>query len=410
MPKYLLPQIVALCFILIALGLTAYTNEPKILYREGPQHKYLLEARQTQLGVHALQEQGKPLWNEEPIGISDEIQGDLGPVHDPGPGFEMYTYYISTVLMDSEITPWQYVVWQWENDMTLQEQRVEVLKELAKNYAAATFDEERGRLLSLSFDYENNAKKFPDTGRRADFVPINDSLLIRLVEAFPELRILWIRNMEPDISDRGIEALPRLKYLRGLRIDSVSRYICNVSDAAMPHIAQCKNLMGLYMSNMHVTDRGIESLSSLKISHLSLGDLSLTPQCFISIAKMPNIRNLGFFAKYGVALHRVTYGQDVLDAIASLDGRLDSLHIPILNPDMLYAICQINSLRRLQVMLPQGILDDDPQYIYLHDLQGPPYSYSSLHQRLQYLVSRGGGVGTRDIDWKAFENYRPPSE
>ena len=281
---------------------------------------------------------------------------------------------------------------------------------IEKNYANTVFDEERGRLLRLSFDYENNAKKFPDTGRRADFVPINDSLLIRLVEAFPELRILWIRNMGPEISNRGIEALPRLKYLRDLRIDSVSRYLCNMSDAAMPHIAQCKNLMSLYMSDMHVTDSGIESLSSLKISQLGIGGLSLTPQCFISISKMPNIRSLDFYSKRGVALNRAAYGQEVLDSIASLDGRLEFLDTPILNPDMLYAICQIKSLRKLYVMLPQGILDDDPKYIHLHSLQGPPYSYSSLHQRLQYLVSQGSGVGTRDIDWEAFENYRPPSE
>ena len=316
--------------------------------------------------------------------FSDKSQSGISDYHDE------YRHYLSSTEVNSELVPWKDVVWPWENDLTLQEQRVDVLKDLARNYAKAVFDRERGRLIELTFDLQGNAEKFPDTGRRADFISADDALLLRVIDAFPELRYIRFLYMGPGITDVGIAELPRLKYLKKLEFSPVSRYYCNVTDAAMSSIAQCKNLEFLYMHNMHITDKGIEALSShAGIECLTLNFLHLSPQCFVSISELPNIRLLVISLLDGTS-----YGQETLNAIASLDGILTTLGVTVSNPDILYAVCQIKSLKNGYVIF-RG----------LNPINSVPISgsYESLIQSLKkYFSDR-----QVSIDWSEFENYKP---
>jgi len=326
--------------------------------------------------------------------FSDRNQSVISDYHDE------YRYYLSLTEVNSELVPWKDVVWPWENDLTLQEQRVDVLKTLARNNAKVVFDRERGRLIELTFDSGGMAEMFPDTGRRADFISADDVLLLHVIDAFPELRYIRILYMGPGITNESITELPRLKYLKKLEFSPVSRYYCNITDAAMSSIAQCKNLEFLKISNMHITDKGIEALSShVGIVCLSLRFLDLSPKCFIPIAKLPNIRHLSVTPYVAIS-----YDQETLDAITSLNGRLEYLHVSILAPDILYAVCQIKSLRGGGIMIFHGQLHKYSEFSF----SSPPISYESLVQSMEIQEMENNFIGHRvPIDWNRFKNYQP---
>ena len=415
MQKYRLFSAVCVC-LCVLLDSTVCGDEPKISYQEGPQYKYLFEsakafrhgAEQNDLFEGYLDRQEEIIQfitRENEYGQLDSVG-----VHDPGPGIEPYHYVIHTSDPNIDITPWKDVVWQWEDDIILQEKRVEILKELARNYAHAIFDAERGRLLQLTFDKQSNAKKFPDSIREKDFVPADDSLLIRVIEAFPEIRTLFINDMGPGITDDSFKKLPRLKYLQCLTITPVSRYYCSVTDAAMPHISQYKNLVFLAMSDMHVTDKGIDCLSSLPVlNELRLISLATTPYSFISISKLPKIRSLAITFHYPVtSISRIpyVYRQEVIDAIISLDGRLLILHMSILDPDMLYAASRIISLKQFSAVFPPGGDADNP-HINLF-LFNRPFSYESLVRQIKTREEQR--IDLIRVRWDIYENYQPQKE
>ena len=416
MSKYVLIAVACTCSF-VSLNSTVRSEEPKIAYQEGPQYKYLLEK----------QKKPRPTLSDDPIegylsvdsrfvAFGESVAGlpnnDFivdDSYHDSySDGFDVLVgkYYISGARANTDIPHWKDVVWQWENDSALQEKRVKILKELARNYASVILDSERGRLLEVTLNGGRGNPDYPATYHKANHIPADDALLVRVIEAFPELRTLNLWAVGPEITDKGIAELPRLKYLQRLKIQPLSRYYCNVTNTAMLHIARCKNLVFLGMHGMHITDEAIEPLSLLPcLSRLHLTSLTLTPQCFVFIAKLPNIRTLTVDFHDGVlraSVYGRVYGQEVLDAIASLEGRLMTLDMPILGPDMLDVVCQMKPLSGLRLTFPRGQRGSVRFFVSAPTLKSMSFSYNSLLQYLKKDDSRS--------NWGTYENYQPKKE
>ena len=340
-------------------------------------------------------------------------------------------YYLDPNESNNELTRWYNVVWPWENDASLQKQRIEFEEKLARNDAIAIYDENRGRLLSLTIKGRlgiSSGKTLFEPAH-SNFFPADDEFLKQIVSLFPELRQLRIIDMDLCMSNEGIKHLSQLNYLNSLEISTISRHYCNITNAGIISIGQCQNLKFLRLSNMEITDHDVANLAPLVgLRYIAFQDLSLSPQCFLTIAKFPSIRTIHITVDETLGRN---YGKNTLDAIASLDGRLKYLYFneglldPIggtpINyyPDFFHAISQIKSLKSLS--FGRYSHNDRSDFFYNYDEQKDsvrtdihkevyttPITYEILICDLKKVYSNIKSLSGRE--WSEYENYLSDEE
>lgn len=183
---------------------------------------------------------------------------------------------------------------------------------------------------------------------------VDDEFLASTLPYVPETKALALSYTL--ITDQGLASIAHLPYLESLqlRYGWTHRYPVLITDEGVKAIASHPRLRRLLVSGMPITDRGIGYLAHNRtIEWLAIYGCPITPDCFISLATMPNLRDLSIGWNRDVVVtesYRPDFSRPISDevakAIASMEGRLRSLTILGLNvhPSFLEAVMKIDCL------------------------------------------------------------------
>jgi hypothetical protein len=170
----------------------------------------------------------------------------------------------------------------------------------------------------------------------------------------PEMRSLFIQGTQVD--DDGFASIADLQHLSYLCVASFFSYgyPIYITDEGMGAIGESASLKNVYIGELNITDAGIDKIAaSQTIEVLRISICPITPHCFLSIQRMPSLRELKILhSDRGENSDQMSpdfsqaISEEVADAIASLNGQLTSLELRgfEVHPSVLEAVARIESL------------------------------------------------------------------
>lgn len=203
---------------------------------------------------------------------------------------------------------------------------------------------------------EENGVVIPKDADEVCDVPedVDDELLLTHLPYLPDCRLLALELTS--VTDDGLAVLDKIPFLDALFLEYSwsHRYPVLIGDSGMSHIGRHPGLTRLMMSGMPVTDKGMVEVSKCKtLRDVSISCCPITPACFLSLKDLPNLVSLTIrYSPDFVVPKKFSpdfsqeIDDDVAEAVASLDGRLEFLIIEGIqvHPSLLRAIAKIESL------------------------------------------------------------------
>jgi hypothetical protein len=204
--------------------------------------------------------------------------------------------------------------------------------------------------------YEDRGVKIPGGVEEPYEVPdhVKDDLLLETLPHLSDTPVLCLSNTS--ITDKGLSVISKLPYLTHLILGHSwsRRYPVYLSDKGMGFLGDHPHLASVRIEGIPITNEGIAEIArSTSISGLTLFSCSITADCFVSLAKMPQLDFLYLSNSSVIVIPEedsIDFSQPIddetADAIASLDGRLTCLYITGLDihPSILEAVARIKSL------------------------------------------------------------------